>query len=75
MLIDARATFAAWQQRLLDDDGLTELTALLARIVGDGLWLIDLFELASPTVEQRTMVVEFIQSRIDRERAENGDES
>lgn len=69
MLSDARGTFADWQQRLLEEDGLSELTALLARIVGDGLWLIDLFELASPTVAQRSMVVEFVQSRIADERA------
>lgn len=68
MLTDARQMFHTWQERLLDDDGLSELTALLARIIGDGLWLIDLFELAPPTMEQRAVVVDFVQSRIDAER-------
>ncbi|MEM8923528.1 MAG: helix-turn-helix domain-containing protein, partial [Actinomycetota bacterium] len=31
MLADARDTFAHWQQRLIDDDGISEMAALLAR--------------------------------------------
>ncbi len=68
MHTDARLQFQEWQERLLNDDGTTELTALLARIIGDGLWLIDLFELAPPTLEQRSLVVDFVQSRIESER-------
>lgn len=68
MLTDARSIFHGWQQRLLNDDGMTELTALLARIIGDGLWLIDLFQLAPPNVEQRSLVLDFVQSRIEAER-------
>ncbi len=65
---DARLTFHQWQQRLLNGDGVSELTALLARILGDGLWLIDLFDLAPPTAEQRSLVVDFVQDRIEAER-------
>lgn len=70
MLVDARSTFHGWQERLLKEDGMTELTALLARIIGDGLWLIDLFQLAPPSVEQRSLVLDFVQSRIEAERQE-----
>ncbi len=65
---DARLTFHEWQERLLNDDGVTEVTALLARILGDGLWLSDLFDLAPPSVEQRALVVDFVQRRIEGER-------
>jgi len=52
-LAPAQARFDAWQRQLIADDGLDETSALLARVVGDGLWLIDLFGLAPPTAAQR----------------------
>lgn len=64
LLDSTRATFQRWQNRLRDDDGLDEVEALLARVVGDGLWLIDLFDLAPPTVEERRRVLDFVSSII-----------
>ena len=49
----AADVFEAWQQRLMHEDGLDPALGLLARIVGDGLWLIDLFGLARPSAEDR----------------------
>lgn len=68
-LAPARARFAAWQDRLLTADGISSDTALLARIVGDGLWLIDLFDLAPPSTAQRQAVLDLVQARIDAETA------
>ncbi len=65
----ARAQFAAWQERLLTDDGISAETALLARVVGDGLWLIDLFGLAPPSGDERAAVLDRVQRLIDAERA------
>lgn len=64
-LTPAHEQFAAWQKRLLDDDGLDPTRALLARVVGDGLWLIDLFDLAPPTDEQRAALVQLVESLLD----------
>ena len=64
----AQQRFAEWQERLLRDDGLDETTALTARIVGDGLWLIDLFGLAPPSERQRRLVVEELVRRIEADR-------
>lgn len=71
-LAPARERFAAWQRRLIDADGIDETTALLARIVGDGLWLIDLFGLASPDAAQRQAVVDRVVEQIDMSRAAEG---
>lgn len=60
-LAPAQHQFAQWQQRLLDDDGLDPTAALLARVVGDGLWLIDLFGLAPPTTEQREALCDLVE--------------
>jgi len=59
-LTPAQDQFAEWQNRLLGDDGLDPTVALLARVVGDGLWLIDLFGLAPPSVDQRTRLAELV---------------
>jgi len=64
-LTPAEAQFTAWQDRLLHDDGLDPTTALLARVVGDGLWLIDLFGLAPPSPEQRRDLIGLIEGLID----------
>ena len=40
------------------------MEALLARIVGDGLWLIDLFGLAPPTAEERRKVIDLVSNLI-----------
>ena len=64
LLDSTRATFERWQDRLRHDDGLDEVEALLARIVGDGLWLIDLFGLAPPKGEERRKVLDLVSNMI-----------
>ncbi len=64
-LAPAKAQFAIWQNRLLEEDGLRPETALLVRIVGDGLWLIDLFDLAPPSARERTHLLDSMQAIID----------
>ena len=64
LLDSTRATFSRWQDRLRHGDGLDEVEALLARVVGDGLWLIDLFDLAPPTVEERRKVLDLVSNLI-----------
>lgn len=60
-LAPAQDQFAQWQRRLINDDGIDPTAALLARVVGDGLWLIDLFGLAPPTPEQRDALCELVE--------------
>jgi AcrR family transcriptional regulator len=50
--------FDRWQRRLIEDDGLDPVDAALARVVGDGLWLIDLFGLAPPPPELRSALLD-----------------
>jgi len=64
-LTPAHTQFATWQDRLLTNDGLDPTLALLARVVGDGLWLIDLFGLAPPSEDQRTELIDLVVSLID----------
>ena len=64
-LAPAQDRFAAWQRRLTHDDGVDPTLALLVRIVGDGLWLIDLFGLAPPDHDQRTAVLDFVRALLD----------
>jgi AcrR family transcriptional regulator len=61
----AADVFDAWQQRLMHEDGLDPAVGLLARIVGDGLWLIDLFGLARPSEEDRAAVIDLVARLID----------
>lgn len=56
----AADVFEGWQRRLMHDDGLDPALGLLARIVGDGLWLIDLFGLARPTESERAAVIDLV---------------
>ncbi|HEV3133030.1 MAG TPA: hypothetical protein VGY51_13810 [Acidimicrobiales bacterium] len=44
-----------WQQRL-EDDGLDPTLATVLRLACDGLWMCDLFGLATPTAAQRGQV-------------------
>ena len=48
----------------MHDDKLAETAGLLARIVGDGLWLIDLFGLAPPTKAERHEVLDLVSAMI-----------
>ena len=64
LLANTRATFERWQERLVHHDGLAETSGLLARIVGDGLWLIDLFGLAPPTKAERHEVLDLVSAMI-----------
>lgn len=64
----AQAQFERWQNRLRHADGIDPDVALLARIVGDGLWLIDLFGLAPPSDGERQAVLNLVQSLIEAER-------
>lgn len=57
--------FEAWQERLMYEDGLDPALGLLARIVGDGLWLIDLFGLARPSAEDRARVIDLVARLLD----------
>ncbi len=66
-LSPARAQFTQWQDRLVNHDGLDPSVALLARVVGDGLWLIDLFGLASPSDQQRDDLIELVLGMLDQE--------
>ncbi len=63
----AQKQFAAWQERLVNDDGIDPTLALLARVVGDGLWLIDLFELAPPDDAQRGDLIDLVSSMFTTE--------
>lgn len=63
-LAPAQGQFEQWQERLLNGDGIDPTLALLARVVGDGLWLIDLFGLAPPTVEQRGELLDLVQALV-----------
>ncbi len=56
----AADVFEAWQERLMHEDGLDPALGLLARIVGDGLWLIDLFGLARPSEAERAAVIDLV---------------
>ncbi len=40
------------------------MEALLARVVGDGFWLIDLFGLAPPSEEERGKVLHLVSNMI-----------
>lgn len=71
-LAPARARFAAWQDRLVDGDGLDPTVGLLARVVGDGLWLIDLFGLAPPDEDQRRRLFELVEAHLDGPEARAG---
>ena len=64
-LTPARTMFTNWQNRLLADDGIDPTVALLARVVGDGLWLIDLFGLAPPTAKQRGELIDLVETALD----------
>ena len=55
-LDQARARYAAWQQRL-GADGIDPADATVARLAADGLWLADLLGLAPPTEALREAVV------------------
>lgn len=63
-LTPAQEQFTSWQERLLESDGVDPNVALLARVVGDGLWLIDLFGLAPPTHEQRNDLIKLVEGLI-----------
>ena len=51
----------------MHEDGLDPALGLLARIVGDGLWLIDLFGLARPSAEDRAAVIDVVAKLIDHQ--------
>jgi AcrR family transcriptional regulator len=70
-LAPAQTQFEDWQHRLRNEDGLSPATALLARIVGDGLWLIDLFGLAPPSDGDRGLVLDLVQQLIDEDATAN----
>jgi AcrR family transcriptional regulator len=61
----AADVFEAWQRRLMTADGLDPALGLLARIVGDGLWLIDLFGLARPSEADRAAVIDLVARLLD----------
>ncbi len=64
-LAPAAERFARWQRRLIDDDGNDPVIGLLVRIVGDGLWLVDLFDLAPPSVDERQALLDLVEQMLD----------
>ncbi len=72
LLDSTRATFTGWQDRLLHDDSIGEVEALLARLVGDGLWLIDLFGLAPPSAQERRRVLDMVSAMITGQGTSDG---
>ena len=61
----AADAFDRWQHRLMHEDGLDPALGLLVRLVGDGLWLIDLFGLARPSAEDRAAVIDLVAQLLD----------
>ena len=55
-LEQARARYAAWQERLARD-GIDPAAATVARLAADGLWFADLLGLAAPEGELRERVM------------------
>ena len=55
LLVPLQEAADSWQARLVDD-GLDPTTATVVRMACDGLWLCDLFGLASPRGDLRTEV-------------------
>lgn len=62
----SQSRFQRWQERILDD-GVGESYALLARVVSDGLWLIDMFGLAPLDHRQRAGVIDLLSALITQE--------
>jgi AcrR family transcriptional regulator len=59
-----RARYAMWQTRL-ENDGIDPAVATLVRLVADGLWLSDAFDLAPPSVDLRSSVVRRLHALVD----------
>jgi AcrR family transcriptional regulator len=49
-------TFVQWL-KLVEDDGIDPVLANIARLVADGLWLVELFGLAPPSAEMKARVL------------------
>ena len=65
LLGNARESFAGWSERLMTDDGISRSPGLLARVVSEGLWLMDLFGLAPPTAGDRADVLDVVIAMIE----------
>jgi len=59
-----RARYGAWQMRL-ENDGIDPAVATLVRLVADGLWLSDAFDLAPPSADLRSSVVRRLHALVD----------
>lgn len=57
LLEHSQGRFERWQSQILDD-GIEEPLALMARVISDGLWLIDMFGLAPLDRRQRGAVID-----------------
>jgi AcrR family transcriptional regulator len=60
LLEPLRMAFGRWQQRLVDD-GVDPVTATVARLAADGLWLAELFGFASLDDELRQQVAAYLE--------------
>jgi AcrR family transcriptional regulator len=60
LLAPLRRSFARWQDRLVDD-GVDPVRATIARLVADGIWLIDLFGFAPLEEPLRSQVAAFVE--------------
>jgi AcrR family transcriptional regulator len=59
LLAPIRQSYAQWQAQL-EQDGLSPALATLLRLAADGLWIADLFGLASPQGQLRTEVIQML---------------
>ena len=55
--------FAEWV-KLLEDDGIEPVTAHIVRLVSDGLWLVELFDLAPPSSKMKERISQALKNLI-----------
>ena len=63
LLAPVQDRFAEWVE-LLGEDGIDPVTATIVRLVADGLWLVELFGLASPDEKMKSKVVRAVKKII-----------
>lgn len=63
LLEPMQETFAEWV-KLLEQDGIDPALAAIVRLAVDGLWLVELFGLASPDAGRRAQVLQALETLI-----------
>lgn len=66
LLSPVQRTFAEWV-RLLEQDGIDPVQAMIVRLAIDGLWLVELFGLAAPDQEQHEKVLQALAEMIEKQ--------